>query len=163
MSMPLTLLDDSCWGVSESAKPSIIKAKPPELAFCHIEESRTGGLESPSWMDSVILRVSELAELQFNWDGRGSAKVSQDAIQYAVILLNRTMPANARAPALVPLGHGGVQLVWSDEANEIEIEVIKPNNVLAFHLDKKTGTEREWPVTTDFSGLTELFKILPHS
>ena len=92
--------------------------------------------------------------LQFNWDRRGSAEVSIDALRFALNILSQVMPATAPAPSIVPLGHGGVQLLWHNAIADLEVEVVRPNEVVAYFLDRRTGREEETALTTDFSDIT---------
>jgi hypothetical protein len=67
------------------------------------------------------------------------------------------MTPTSPPPSLIPLGHGGVQLVWDNRLAELEIEVIAPHEMIVFILDKASGEEREWPLpTADFSEIAEL-------
>jgi len=71
-------------------------------------------------------------------------------------VLPKILPPTAPPPAVIPLGHGGIQLVWNTNTAEIEIEVIEPNSVIAYHFDKASGEDHEEPLTIDFSGLAKL-------
>jgi hypothetical protein len=98
--------------------------------------------------------MRDLLKLKGDWDGRGSAEVSTDALAFAWSILNQIMPPTAPAPAIVPLGHGGVQLLWHNQKIDLEVEVVRPNEVVLYHLDKGTGQEEETLLTTDFSSIT---------
>ena len=57
-------------------------------------------------------RFLELAEFQKNWDQRGSAQVRHDVLSFALrSVLPKILPPTAPAPAVIPLGHGGIQLI----------------------------------------------------
>jgi hypothetical protein len=111
----------------------------------------------PMWIAATRQRVMDLIQLEENWDSRGSAEVKHDALEFAWSLLSQSMPPTASAPAIVPLGHGGVQLLWHNSIGDLEIEVVRPNDVVVYYLDKTDGEEREFPLTTDFG---EISKIL---
>jgi hypothetical protein len=104
-----------------------------------------------NWARPALQRILQLAMLRKNWDGRGSERVSPDVLAFVVALLAQTMPPNARPPNIVPLGAGGVQLIWATSRVELEIEVPKPNEVYVFLLDRVTGSEREFRATTQFN------------
>jgi hypothetical protein len=99
--------------------------------------------------------MEELASLGDNWDGRGSAEVRVDALNFAFSVLAQIMPPTAPAPAIVPLGHGGVQLLWHNQAHDLEVEIVGPNEIISYHLDRVTGVEDERQLTTELSPLTE--------
>src|SRR4029077_12491164 len=86
-------------------------------------------------------RVLQLASLGENWDGRGSSRVAPDTLAFVLVLLTQTMPPNAPAPGMIPLGKGGVQLVWHTVDAELEVEVVKPNDVYIYYLDCASGVE----------------------
>jgi hypothetical protein len=111
----------------------------------------------PAWFEPTLARFAEIAELHDDWDRRGSAEVRVDVLSFALrSVLPEILPPNSPPPAVVPLGHGGVQLVWNSDSVEIEVEVIAPNEVVAYYFDKASGDEREESLTNDFSNLAEL-------
>src|SRR5579859_6716769 len=65
------------------------------------------------WVGPFLERVQQLTALRSNWDGRGSAAVRSDALSFAATILQQIMPPQALSPDVVPLGHGGIQLVWN--------------------------------------------------
>jgi hypothetical protein len=110
-----------------------------------------------SWVEPTSERLNELMFLGPNWDQRGSAAVNIDALRFAWQFLCQTMPPNAPAPGIIPLGHGGVQLLWHGPQFDIEIEVIGPNNIVVYYFEKISGQEDEFPLTNEFSIVTPLF------
>jgi hypothetical protein len=110
----------------------------------------------PKWVAPTIARMRQLGALKDDWDQRGSAEVSFDALVFAWGILGQVMPPNAPPPAIVPLGHGGVQLLWNNAACDLEVEVVRPNEVIMYHLDNRTGREEETPLTMELSALTNI-------
>jgi hypothetical protein len=98
--------------------------------------------------------MREIAKLKRDWDRRGSTEVSSDALAFAWSILNQIMPPKASPPSIVPLGNGGVQLLWHNQKSDLEVEIVRPNEVVLYHLDKGSGQEEEKPLTTDFSSIT---------
>jgi hypothetical protein len=109
-----------------------------------------------NWVDLTLARMEELAALDDNWDGRGSAEIRTDALSFALSVLLQVMPHTAPAPAIVPLGHGGVQFLWHNRDNDLEVEIAGPNQLEIYLLDKNTGAEQEFPLTTELSPLTRI-------
>jgi hypothetical protein len=130
------------------ARPDPIEAPEPQV-------SPPTTIGQPTWLFPVLESMSELLRLGDNWDARGSVAVRSDALSFAFAMLARVMPPSAPAPAIVPLGHGGVQLIWHGANGELEVEVVRPNEVVIYHLER-TGVEREWPATMDFSDLQSI-------
>ena len=73
-------------------------------------------------------------------------------------MLWQVMAPTTAPPSIVPLGHGGVQLLWSNSAAELEVEVTRPQQIVIYHLDRTAGTEREWPTEIEFTALAELLR-----
>ncbi len=127
----------------------------PRVPASEVSEATTSS--EPVWLRPTVAQFMRLAALQDDWDQRGSAEVRHDVISFALRgVLPEILPPTAPAPAIIPLGHGGVQLVWNTDGAEIEIEVIAPNQIVAYHFDKATGEETEEPLTNNFSGLADL-------
>jgi hypothetical protein len=110
----------------------------------------------PLWVSPVMRRILQLAALKKNWDGRGSARVSPDALIFVVTLLAQSMPPDGPAPDMVPLGNGGIQLIWTTPRAELEVEVTRPNDVYVYHHDRVSGLEREVRATTQFNELSSM-------
>ena len=108
------------------------------------------------WASPTVRRILQLAALKKNWDGRGSARVSPDTLIFVMTLLAQSMPPDGPAPDMVPLGNGGVQLIWTTSRAEIEVEVTKPNDVYIFYNDRISGSEREAHATTQFNELSSM-------
>ena len=113
---------------------------------------------SPRWLDPTLERMLQISHLGLDWDGRGSAPVRRDALAFALDILGRAMAPSTTSPSIIPLGHGGVQLVWSNDAAELEVEVVQPNEIVIYYLDRRTGGEQEWDATTEFSSLATLLR-----
>lgn len=142
-------LQDSTGSWFGRVATDVIESQVPQVS----PPSTTGDLD---WFDPLFAQMRELVSLRENWDERGSAAVSTNALVFALTVLAKVMPPRATAPAVVPLGHGGVQLIWRNNDAELEVEVVKPNHVILYSLDKRTGIEREWPATTDFAELSSI-------
>lgn len=102
--------------------------------------------------------MQELLGLGRDWDGRGSAAVRQDVLAFVYFMLNQVMAPTTAAPSIVPLGHGGVQLLWTNPSIEVEVEVSQPNEITVYKFERATGAEEEWQVTTELSGLGALLR-----
>jgi hypothetical protein len=58
--------------------------------------------------------------------------------------------------SMIPLGNGGVQLMWTTEAGELEVEIIAATELLVNYHDKESGKEEEWNAATEFSTIARL-------
>jgi hypothetical protein len=133
------------------------RARPARFRISSPQVSAPTTSSEPTWFEPTLARFVQVAELQDDWDRRGSAEVRVDVLSFALrSVLPEILPPNAPAPAVIPLGHGGVQLVWNSDEAEIEVEVIAPNEVVAYYFNKTTGDEREETLTNDFASLAEV-------
>jgi hypothetical protein len=119
-----------------------------------ISPSSTAG--SPSWVNPTWQRLTEVVSLHYNWDGRGSAPVPEATAMFALTMLYQTMPPTAAAPSIIPMGRGEIQLLWHNAICDLEVEVIRPNDVTAIYVDHVTEREEEWSMTAEFSRISNI-------
>jgi hypothetical protein len=112
----------------------------------------------PPWIEPTLSKMSTLLGLNRNWDRRGSTAISGDALSFAFSMLCQTMAPTTPPPSIIPLGHGGIQLIWSGQNAEIEVEVERPNEIVIYYRDQVSGEEREWSAATEFSELAKLLR-----
>ena len=77
---------------------------------------------------------------------------------FAYTMLAQAMGPRTVSPSIIPLGNGGVQLVWSTVTTDVEVEVVQPNQVIVYHCDRQSGTEEEWRTETEFSKLAAILR-----
>jgi len=143
---------------SDLGRFSDARTRPLRIPAPEISERTTASV--PAWFQPTLDRFLELAELQDDWDQRGSAQVRRDVLSFALrSVLPKILPPTAPAPAAIPLGNGGIQLVWNTNTVEIEVEVVAPYSVIAYQFDKATGEEKEEQLTMDFSDLAKLMWV----
>jgi hypothetical protein len=157
MNAPVVALKQDQWEdlASDLGRFSDARTRPLRIPAPEISERTT--VSVPTWFRPTLDRFLELAEFQENWNRRGSAQVRRDVLSFALrSVLPKILPPTALAPAVIPLGHGGIQLVWNTNTAEIEVEVIAPYSVIAYQFDKASGRETEDQLTMDFSDLAKL-------
>lgn len=91
--------------------------------------------EKPAWIDEVVSRLNELAQLAADWDPRGSAPISFRDVEAAADFLNLVMKLDSPAPAITPLPSGGLELAWSVDGIELEIVFDSANDERSAILD----------------------------
>jgi hypothetical protein len=110
----------------------------------------------PEWFFAVAEKIRELSTLESNWDGRGSAAVRSDVLAFAWGVLLNILPPGMPAPSIIPLGNGGVQLGWSGDTSEIEVEIPQPNEIEIYYQNRATGEELESAASSEFTELSQL-------
>lgn len=140
---------------SVTAGISYFQADPVVVPVARVSPPIT--TRSAAWLEPIRAQFSELLALPANWDGRGSAAIKQDTLMFAVMFLFQTLPANAQVPGIIPLGNGGIQLIWHGRRGELEIEIVGPFQVEVFFQDEN-GTESAWRVSNDFASIGDLLR-----
>lgn len=150
-------IDEGPW--SQNRAVTIDAAVLERVAVAKPALARESLNESSSWTTALERRMTELANLPPDWDGRGSAPVRMDALAFAWSVLSQSMSPTTATPSVVPLGNGGLLLSWTSGSADVEVEVAKPNHVAIYHVDHATGAEQEWQATTEFSSLASLLRF----
>ena len=113
---------------------------------------------------STIKRLKELAQLEADWDSYGAEPVSSIALVTAFELLDAvkerlsTKGKEALPQFIAPLADGGLQLEWSREQGDIEIE-IDPDGDLGYVLIEGQGENRKFTEQHQIS-LEEVLNLL---
>jgi hypothetical protein len=147
----------SSWGQSQGSSGSRFSnsvSRPTPISQPRVSPTSTMG--EPQWLSPVTAKLHELSALRHNWDGRGSATITPEITEFTLTMLAQVMPPNAQPPSIIPMGQSELQLIWNITGGELEAEVIKPNEVVAYYLDRSTGQEQEWYMTTQFSRLSDI-------
>lgn len=114
-----------------------------------------------NWRDPVIKRLNELVGLQPGWDGYDGAAVTFENAYFAVEVLKVCCGANDPTPQIVPGASGDLQIEWHLEKGDIELHILAPNDVHAWHVDENTGFDGEGvSLTNDFTIVVKWIKNL---
>ena len=105
------------------------------------------------WREPVMKRLDELVTtLRPGWDGYNGIAVKFENAYFAMEMLDSCCRGNAPTPQIVPGTSGDLQIEWHLEKGDIELHVLAPNNVQAWHADEHTGPDgEELSLTTDFT------------
>ncbi len=112
----------------------------------------------------IFERLKELAQLKADWDSYGAEPVSSVALVAAFELLDAVkerLCRKVREPLpqfIAPLADGGLQLEWSGQQGDIEVE-IDPNGDLGYVLIEGQGTNRKFKEQHQVS-LNEVLNLL---
>ena len=114
----------------------------------------------PPWCDGLLARISELGDLQENWDSYGARSVDPHCAVATVRLLLSLCDPHKPKPAIVPTSRGGIQLEWHRAGADLEIEIESPAKFHVFFEDEQTGDETEVTLTDDLLPLVPLLERL---
>jgi hypothetical protein len=104
------------------------------------------------WRDPVIKRLNELVALQQGWDGYEGVPVTFENAYFAMEVLDACCRGDDPTPQIVPGTNGDLQIEWHLEKGDIELHILSPNDVHAWHVNENTGSDgEELSLTTDFT------------
>jgi hypothetical protein len=149
-----SVFDERPWADSLGFSPRLrerVYVQPPQISL-------TMSTTENRWYGEAIASIRHLVGLERNWDRRGSAAIKLEILAFSLFLLQEVMPPDSPAPGIVPLGHGGVLLLWHSDAAELEVEITGPNRTEINFTDRKTGQEEEWSLSSDLSSLSALIR-----
>lgn len=113
------------------------------------------------WRDPVGKRLEELIRLEPGWDGYRGAPVSFEIAHFAVRMLEAACGLATPTPQLVPGSQGDLQIEWHTNQGDVELDVLAPNNVVAWRRNVSTGPDgEEIALTNDFSAVAIWIKEL---
>ena len=103
-------------------------------------------------MEGFLDRITALMALPVGWDGYDGVPVSVENAAFAMGLLGSYHP-HENPPVFILAGVcGDIQLEWHGESGDIELHVVAPHVVEAWHRDERLGWEGETVLlTTDFT------------
>lgn len=102
------------------------------------------------WSESLRARFQELVNLSFNWDGHGGQPVSFDIAMFAATVLNRLFLEKVPLPSLVPGTDGTLQIEWHYNGYDIELDILAPNDVVAYFYDHHRKEDTEMEIKANF-------------
>jgi len=112
------------------------------------------------WDAGITEKLQDHIKLKRGWDGYRAMPVSFTTAVFALRMLEKICGPGAPAPAIVPGVEGDLQLEWHTAKGDIELHVLAPNVVHAWHAkvddDNPDGEEKE--LKTDFSIVVEWVK-----
>jgi hypothetical protein len=104
------------------------------------------------WREPVIRRLNELTALQPGWDGYEGVSVTFESAYFAMEVLEACCYGDDPTPQIVPGTSGDLQIEWHLERGDIELHILGPNEVRAWHIDENTGFDgEEVSLTNDFN------------
>jgi len=97
----------------------------------------------PAWVKPTISGFIGVQSLADNWDSYGGKAVNRELIERSLTVLVQIMRADSPAPAIVPLGDGGLQIEWHRRQQDLEIVVAADEAPRFYYKNRATGAEQE--------------------
>lgn len=95
------------------------------------------------WKSVAIDKFKELCDLQLGWDGYNAGPVTFENAYFAMEMLKACCGPDAPIPSIVPGFSGDLQIEWHENGVSIELHVLGPYNVQAWHKSVKTPADGE--------------------
>lgn len=153
------LRTDDQWYQSADSVGELVRSSFKPVVVARPQLSPPSVVHRSKWARTTIDRLMALAPLRDNWDQRGSAAVRADALSFAWQMLSQTMPEDGASPVIVPLGSGGIQLEWSSDRAELEVEIMRPYQISALLTLFENDGEVDIELPTDtWDQLTEVLR-----
>jgi len=100
------------------------------------------------WLMQALDRLQSVASLPPGWDGEGSPPPTAQIVESAVGFLQYLQRDDVPLPFICPISGGGLQLEWSTDGKEIEIEFLNQQTIAFMRVDNgRTTDSGEYPVT----------------
>jgi len=93
-------------------------------------------------LNAIAKLINQFLSLDTNWDTYGGKPTTEVAARKAMNIITSLLSEGARAPAVVPVNNGGVQIEWHNGGWDVEIEVHPDGSVSTF-IDNGVFN-REW-------------------
>lgn len=84
---------------------------------------------SSEWQETAIKCVLKVLNLPLNWDSYGSPPPTKKAMGSAIKLLQSIDLENFQVPNVVPVSGGGIQIEWTIEDRELELEFLPDGSI----------------------------------
>lgn len=99
------------------------------------------------WREDVVSRLNELAALPRDWNGYGAGPVKFETASFALRVLESLCSTEIPAPQIVPGSNGDLQIEWHIQCIDIELHVLKPNEVHAWSCRRTAAGDVEQSLT----------------
>jgi hypothetical protein len=108
------------------------------------------------WLRAALSKISELAQLEVNWDSYGSRPIQSAAIEQASKAIEYLSDINLPPPQIFPVPGGGLQLEFEQDGRELEIEFL-PDGSTEYLMVASNGEMREGPIPSGSKG--DLYRL----
>jgi hypothetical protein len=108
------------------------------------------------WLRAAYRKISELAQLEENWDTYNSRPIQPAAIEQASGALDFLSSIDLPPPQIFPVPGGGLQLEFEQDGRELEIEFL-PDGSTGYLMVANNGEMREGSIPSGSKG--DLYRL----
>jgi hypothetical protein len=131
-----------------------------ELASTNDELYSATRSKTPKAVVTTVRKLDELVLLEDGWDSYDAKSPSKKAIVGALQLSNDLFRPNTPDPDVFPVPNGNIQIEWSCQGYEIEIEVFSSTKSKVYFEDLNTGESWEEVFSYDLERLEQTISLL---
>ncbi len=114
----------------------------------------------PPWFGDLLAKISELGNLEENWDSYGARPIDPRCALATTRLLLSLLDSRTPKPCVVPTARGGIQLEWHRAGADLEVRIESPTRCEVYFEDHREGTEREMTLMGNLRPLARLLDRL---
>ena len=111
--------------------------------------------DSGKWFNRLLDELTMLSQLSDNWDSYEARAIDPESAAMTAKFLCSVLKGDATLPKLVPTVRGNIQLEWSSDRAELEIEVGAHGPLTAHFVDNQSHEEWENAMTADLANIAE--------
>lgn len=89
------------------------------------------------WLIGLLRELSQIGQLEGNWDSYGSLPPDPQCAVAAATLLLALIGPDTPHPQIVPTSRGGVQFEWHRAGADLEIDIESPTRVHVYFEDQR--------------------------
>ncbi|MHB1034035.1 MAG: hypothetical protein ACYC35_11660 [Pirellulales bacterium] len=161
------LLSDAQWMTTDYERPRPQRSESSDISSAarKVEipfgaSSLVFGHQLPQWFGDLLERITELGNLEENWDSYGARPIDPRCAVATADLLLSLLDATTPKPFIVPTTRGGIQLEWHRAGADLEIRIESPARWNVYFEDQREGGEKEMTLTGNLGPLRQLLKRL---
>jgi len=108
----------------------------------------------------TVEKISELTELDDNWDSYGALAPTKNSCIGSVQLAYELLKERTPIPDVFPVPNGNIQFEWSNFGLDIEIEIESNRKCIVSFEDLETGENWNSEFSFDLSDLSQIIDDL---
>ena len=117
-----------------------------------------------AWTKAIAQQLHTFLVLPPGWDGYDAPPVTQENVDFALSILESLKGSDHASLQMlqpVPGTNGSLQLEWHTAQGAVELYIVAPHHVYAWHADSTTSRDGEEVVlTTDFTCVRQWLRAI---
>lgn len=137
-----------------------MKERSVSLAASVDSEAQAIPKEAPAVIQNAISEIIAFGGLSDNWDSYNGKAPSEDTLYAAACLVSGVFDAYTPVPSIFPVANGNIQIEWSLDNKEIEVEIKSLSECTLYYSNLSTLVEYEKTLDYNLEALREVIAEL---